>query len=67
MGIIFIWLGIIGIHSTGPIKFFLIGLGILGLYVPLAAKLGFRIVQSKLAILQEMKQFEMRMTEMLKK
>ena len=52
---------------TGPFKYILIGIGILGLYIPIAAKLGLRISQSKLAILQEMEQFELRITEMLKK
>lgn len=77
MGIVFVWLGVIaltatelrliGFDVTGPFKFILIGIGILGLYIPLVAKLGLRISQSKLAILQEMKQFELRMMEMLKK
>lgn len=67
IGIAFAELGVIAIHGTGPLKFVLIGIGMLGLYIPLAAKLGLRISQSKLAILQEMKQFELRIMEMLRK
>ncbi|MGB2808331.1 MAG: hypothetical protein WBC22_11350 [Sedimentisphaerales bacterium] len=78
IGIVFIELGVMALTATelrvmgydvltGPFKFVLIGIGILGLYIPLAAKLAYRISQSKLSILQEMKQFELRITEMLKK
>ncbi len=67
LGIIFIELGWVGVNCTGRFKYILIGMGILGLYLPIAAKLGLRIAQSKLSILQEMKQFELRITEKLKK
>ncbi len=78
IGVVFIELGVMALTATevrvmgydvltGPFKFVLIGVGILGLYIPLAAKLAYRISQSKLTILQEMKQFELRMMEMLKK
>jgi hypothetical protein len=55
------------IYNNDTIKFVCIGIAILGLAVPMVAKLGLRISQSKLSILQEMKQFELRITEMLKK
>jgi hypothetical protein len=78
IGIVFVELGVMALTATelrvmgydvltGPFKFVLIGVGILGLYIPLAAKLAYRISQSKLTILQEMKQFELRITEILKK
>lgn len=78
IGLVFIELGVIGFCSTklnvmgiditGPSKFVFGAIGmLLGIVIPIAAKLGLRISQSKLAILQEMKQFELRMTEMLKK
>jgi len=78
IGIVFVELGVMALTATeirvigydvltGPFKFVLIGIGILGLYIPLAAKLAYRISQCKLSILQEMKQFELRITEMLKK
>jgi hypothetical protein len=38
-----------------------------GIVILILAKLGWRINTSKLAILEEMKQFELRMTEMLKR
>lgn len=40
---------------------------IVGLLILIFARMLFRIRQNKLAILQEMKQFELRITEMLKK
>ena len=67
LGIVFVQLGVIGIHSTGPFTYILIGCGILGLYIPIAAKLGWLIRQSRLAILLEIKQCELRITQMLKK
>ena len=78
IGFVFIELGVIGFCSTklmvmgvnlaGPSKFIFGAIGmLLGIVVPIAAKLGLRISQSKLAILQEMKQFELRMRELLTK
>jgi hypothetical protein len=66
LGVVLVELGVIGIHSTGPGQYLLCGFGILGLYLPIAAKLGFTIKQSKLAVLYEIKQLELRMTELLK-
>ncbi len=65
ISIVFVELGWVGLNSTGPWANLLVGIGVLGLYVPVGAKLGFVIKQSKLAVLQEMKQFELRMTELL--
>lgn len=78
IGFVFIELGVIGFCSTklivmgidvtGPSKFIFGAIGaFLGIIIPITASLGLRIRQSKLAILQEMKQFELRITEMLKK
>jgi len=77
IGLVFIEFGVIGFCSTrlivmglditGPSKFIFGAIGmLLGIVIPIAAKLGLRISQSKLAILQEMKEFELRITEMLK-
>jgi hypothetical protein len=65
MSIVFLELGWVGLNSTGPWANLLVGIGVLGLYIPVGARLGFVIKQSKLAVLQEMKQFELRMTELL--
>ena len=78
LGFVFIQLGVIGFCSTklvvmgfditGPSKFIFGAIGLfLGIIIPMVAKLALRISQSKLAILQELKQFELRMTELLKK
>jgi len=78
IGIIFIWLGAIGVcaedtwimnHKAGfEIRLILTVIGFVGgIVIPITSKLGLRISQNKLAILQEMKQFELRITEMLKK
>ncbi|HUT28799.1 MAG TPA: hypothetical protein VMX13_03320 [Sedimentisphaerales bacterium] len=78
IGFVFIELGVIGFCSTklsvmgvditGPSKFIFGALGMLvGIVIPIGAKLGLRISQSKLAILEELKQFELRITEMLKR
>jgi hypothetical protein len=78
IGFVFIELGVIGFCSTklivmgvditGPSKFIFGAVGmLLGIIIPISAKLGLRISQSKLAILQELKQFELRITEMMKK
>jgi len=78
ISLIFIELGVIGFCSTklivmgvditGPSKLIFGAVGMmLGLYTLIAAKLGFVIKQSKLSILREMKEFELRITEMLKK
>lgn len=55
------------IYNNDTLKFVFIGIAVLGLGIPMVAKLGLRISQSKLAILQEIKQFELRINEMLKK
>ncbi len=65
MSIVFLELGWVGLNSTGPWANLLVGIGVLGLYIPVGAKLGFVIRQSKLTVLEEMKQFELRMTELL--
>jgi hypothetical protein len=62
--IVFVVLAL-SIYNNDTLKFVFIGIAILGLGVPMVAKLGLRISQSKLSILQEMKQFEMRITELL--
>jgi hypothetical protein len=67
LSVIFVELGVVGIHTAGPFRFLLIGIGLSGVTVAVAAKLGWRMKQTKLEILREMKEFELRMTEMLKK
>ncbi len=59
---------VMGVDITGPSKLIFGAVGLLvGIVIPISAKLGLRISQSKLAILQELKEFELRIMEMLKK
>jgi hypothetical protein len=79
MGMIFLWLGALGLGSTqiilmghdisGKPAQYVFGATawLLGIFIVSIAAISLRIKQSKLAILQEMKQFELRLTEMLKK
>ncbi len=68
------WIGVvIGIHTyvngipQGTYQIFLLFIGILGFGIIIIARLQFDIIKTKLSILQEMKEFELRITEMLKK
>lgn len=78
MGLVFIELGVISICSTelkvmnvdvpDRVRFFFGAMGVVfGIVVPSAAKLGLHLTQTRLSILHEMKQFELRMMELLKK
>jgi uncharacterized membrane protein len=78
IGLVFMLFGVIGFCSTklivmgvditGPSKFIFGAVGfLLGIVIPISAKLGLRISQSKLAILRELKEFELRILEILKK
>ncbi|MHC4085310.1 MAG: hypothetical protein ACYSU3_03460 [Planctomycetota bacterium] len=68
VGMAFISFGLIVIqHTDGVLYIDSPTCIIVGLLILTFARMLFRIRQNKLAILQEMKQFELRITEMLKK
>ena len=64
--LVFVVLGM-GTYNNDTLKFIFIGIGLVGLGVPMVAKLGLLIKIGKLSILKEMKQFELRITDLLKK
>ena len=70
LGLLGYWsfVGLAGcIYNNNFLKFIFMGIGILCLSLPGFAKLGWVIRQSKLTILQEIKESELRILEMLKK
>jgi len=68
LGMAFISFGLIVIQLTDGVLYIDSPTCIIvGLLILTFARMLFRIRQNKLAILQEMKQFELRITEMLKK
>jgi hypothetical protein len=77
LGLVYLTAGIIGVifclHATvndipqGTYQVLMLLIGILGFGVVIVGRLQFDTIRSKLAILQEIKQFELRITELLKK
>jgi len=68
LGMAFVSFGLIVIQLTDGVLYIDSNTCIIvGLLILIFARMLFRIRQNKLAILQEMKQFELRITEMLKK
>lgn len=70
LGMAFVIFGLIVGQLTDPDGVFYIDCPtciVVGLLILVFAKMRFSIIQSKLSILQEMKQFELRIMEMLKK
>jgi hypothetical protein len=59
---------VMGVDVTGPSQYVFGAVGVLlGIIIPITAKLGWHITQCKLSILQELKQMEMRVLDAIGK